>query len=94
MSYSDAIKLNDFPVELKPIVRIIDDWVSNRRLALLFEARVGKGKILISGADLVNELEVRPGANQLKASLLNYMNGDKFNPSVELSSSQIKKILK
>ena len=94
MSHSDAIKLNDFPVELKPIVRIIDDWVTNRRLALLFEAKVGKGKILISGTDLVNNLEPRLEATQLKTSLLNYMNGDKFNPSVELSTKQIKNILK
>ncbi len=94
MSHSDAIKLNDFPVELKPIVRIIDDWVTNRRLALLFEAKVGNGKILISGADLVNYLETRAEAVQLKASLLNYMNGVKFNPEVELSTNQINKILK
>ena len=50
MSHSDAIKLIDFPVELKPIVRIIDDWVINRRLALLFEAKVGEGKIMVSSA--------------------------------------------
>ncbi|NQU55334.1 MAG: beta-galactosidase [Bacteroidetes bacterium] len=94
MSHSDAIKLNDFPVELKPIVRIIDDWVTNRQLALLFEAKVGKGKILISGVDLVNDLENRLEAIQLKASLLNYMKGDLFNPNTELSSNQIKNILK
>ncbi len=94
LSHSDAIILNDFPVELKPIVRIIDDWVTNRRLALLFEAKIGKGKILISGADLVNYLETGTEAVQLKASLLNYMKGNKFNPSVELSTNQINKILK
>jgi hypothetical protein len=94
MSHSDAIKLNDFPVELKPIVRVIDDWVSNRRLALLVEAKVGKGKILISGVDLVNKLDSRLEAKQLKASLLNYLNGNAFNPSVELKAEQIKKIIK
>ena len=94
MSHSDAIKLNDFPVELKPIVRIIDDWVTNRRLALLFEAKVGKGKIMVSGVDLLNALETRPEATQLKASLLNYMIGDKFYPGVELSTNKIKAILK
>jgi len=34
MSHSYAILLEDFSVDLKPIVRVIDDWVSNRRLAL------------------------------------------------------------
>ncbi len=94
MSHADAINLKEFPVEIKPIVRIIDDWVSNRRLALLFEAKVGKGKILISGTDLVNELETRPEARQLKASLINYMNGNKFNPIVEINNAQIVKIFK
>ncbi|MDB4583372.1 beta-glucuronidase [Draconibacterium sp.] len=94
MSHCDAIQLNDFPVELKPIVRIIDDWVTNRRLALLFEAKVGKGKILISGVDLAGNLNGRLEAQQLKTSLLNYMEGDQFNPEVELTTEQIKSILK
>jgi len=93
MSHCDAIKLNDFPVELKPIVRIIDDWVTNRRLALLVEAKVGKGKILISGVDLVNVTN-RLEAQQLKTSLLNYMQGDTFNPDMEISVGQIKEIIK
>ena len=94
MSHADAINLNTLPAELKPIVRIIDDWVSNRRLALLVEAKVGKGKILISGVDLVNNLKNRPEAVQLKASLINYLNGELFNPTVELKAEQIKKIIK
>ncbi len=94
MSHSDAIILNNFPVELKPIVRIIDDWVTNRRLALLFEVKAGKGKILISGADLVNNLENRPEAAQLKFSLMSYMMGEDFNPEIELTAQQIKNIVK
>ncbi len=60
MSHADAIQLDSFPAELNPIVRIIDDWVTNRRLALIFEAKVGKGSILVSGADLINGLSNRP----------------------------------
>lgn len=94
MSHADAIQLDSFPVELKPIVRIIDDWVSNRRLALLLEAKVGNGKILVSGTDLVNNLEERPEARQLLFSLKNYMSGDGFNPKVELNNEQLQKIFK
>ena len=93
MSHCDAINLNAFPVTLKPVVRIIDDWVTNRRLAMLVEAKVGKGKILISGVDLANDLDSRYEAAQLRTSLLNYLNSDAFNPSVELSAKQIKQIL-
>lgn len=93
MSHCDAIQMDSFPVELKPIVQIIDDWVSNRKLALLFEAKVGKGSILISGVDLVNNLGNRPEARQLKTSLINYMAGENFNPKTELNVAEIKKIL-
>jgi len=94
MSHADAIQLDAFPVELQPIVRIIDDWVSNRPLALIFEAKVGEGKIMVSGADLVNNLENRPEARQLKSSLLNYMGSGKFNPQANLSANEVQKILK
>jgi len=94
MSHSDAIQLDSFPVELKPIVRIIDDWVSNRRLALLFEAKVGKGSILVSGTDLVNNLETINEANQLRKSLLNYINSADFNPKVNLEINELQKIVK
>jgi hypothetical protein len=94
MSHADAIQLDSFPVELKPVVRIIDDWVTNRRLALLFEAKVGEGSILVSGADLVNNLENRPEARQLKQSLLSYMNSAGFIPKVSLEINEIQKITK
>ena len=94
MSHSDAIQLDSFTPELKPIVRIIDDWVSNRRLALLFEAKVGMGKLLISGVDLQSELKTRPEAGQLLCSLKNYMSGAYFNPKVSLTSNEINDIIK
>ena len=53
MSHSNAVILDDFSPELKPIVQVIDDWVSNRKLALLFEVKVGSGKLLVSGVDLL-----------------------------------------
>ena len=94
MSHADAIQLDSFPAELNPVVRIIDDWVSNRRLALLLEAKVGDGSIFISGADLVNNIENRLEAGQLKNSIISYMESPAFNPDVELSIAQIQKIIK
>lgn len=93
LSHSDAIQLDSFSTELKPIVRIIDDWVTNRRLALLFESKLGAGSILVSGVDLVNDLEVRPEAKQLLASLKKYMSGDQFNPSSKLDTEALRSII-
>ncbi|MCE4564607.1 beta-galactosidase [Maribellus sp. CM-23] len=92
MSHSNAIMHEAFSQPLQPIVRVIDDWVTNRQLALLFEARVGKGKLLISGIDLTSDLENRPEARQLKYSLMKYMSSEKFAPVSELAPEEIQKM--
>jgi hypothetical protein len=94
MRHADAILLDSLSGDLKPIVRIIDDWVSNRSLALLFEAQTGKGKIVVSGTDLVNNLTSRPEARQLRFSLMQYMNSDAFKPNGNINSDELMKIIK
>ncbi|MEI8087731.1 MAG: sugar-binding domain-containing protein [Paludibacter sp.] len=94
MSYSNAIKLTPLSADLKPIVRVIDDWFTNRSLGLIFEAKVGKGKILVSGIDFNNEMSKRPEAQQLLFSLKKYIVGSLFNPLVSLPASAIQNILK
>ena len=36
MSHSGAINISSMPAEIKPIVRVVDDWFTNRPLALIF----------------------------------------------------------
>ncbi len=90
MSHSNAIILDDFSPDLKPVVRIIDDWFNNHRTALIFEAKVGKGKLLVSGVDLHTNLDERLEAQQLLYSLKKYMVNDTFDPEVTLQSNDLK----
>ena len=92
MSHSGAINLTTFPAELKPVVRVIDDWFTNRPLALIVEGKVDKGKILISGIDLTTDLDKRPEAQQLLFSLKKYMVGNKFNPGTEIPVALINRL--
>ena len=94
MSHSGAIDISSYPVGLKPIVRVIDDWFSNKPLALLFEVKVGKGKLMVSGIDLTTNLSHRPEARQLLYSIKKYMAGDKFQPKTEMTIQQIEKLFK
>ena len=94
MSHSNAISLENLPDEINPIVRVIDDWVSNRRLSLIFEVKVGKGKLLITGIDLINKTENRPEAKQLLYSLKKYMAGKSFKPAVEVKIKTIQNLIK
>ncbi|MEI6138998.1 MAG: sugar-binding domain-containing protein [Mariniphaga sp.] len=93
MSHSNAINMATFPSGLQPIVRVIDDWFKNRPLALVFEAKVGKGKIVVSGIDFNEGLETRPEAKQMLYSLTKYMAGNQFNPKVELTGEKIISII-
>ncbi len=93
MSHADVVNLNELSSEIQPIVRVIDDWVTNRSLGLLFEVKVGNGKLLISGVDLKNQLAQRPEARQLLTSLMSYMESDAFQPTVALNEDQLMSIL-
>jgi hypothetical protein len=72
--------LDEFPPPLRPIVQVIDDWNTNRRLALIFEARVGGGKLLVATLDLHRGLASRPVARQMLHSLLKYAGSPAFAP--------------
>lgn len=89
MSHSNAIIIDSVSKDLQPIVRVIDDWVTARPLALLFECRVGKGKLLVSGIDLQTDLATRIEARQLRHSLLKYMSGDGFAPATQVRPESI-----
>ncbi|SFD17251.1 sugar-binding domain-containing protein [Algibacter pectinivorans] len=93
MSHSNAIIFDEIP-KLNPIVRVIDDWFKNRKIALIFEAKVGKGKILFSGIDLHTDIADRLEAQQLLYSLKRYVASDAFNPKITIDKNQLKKLLK
>ena len=93
MSHSDAIILDSVAQNLKPIVRVIDDWVTARPLGLLFECNVGKGKLIVSSIDLLSDAEQRPEAKQLLYSLKKYMETNEFNPGVDVDATKIKDLL-
>ena len=88
---STAIVLPDD--KLVPIVRQIDNFANNRKLASIFEANTGKGQLIFCTFDITNDLEKRPVARQLRYSLLQYMNSNDFNPPVSLSVDTIQTLL-
>jgi len=88
-----AMNLDRLPRALQPIVQVIDDWNRNYKLGLVFECRVGPGKLMVCSADLASGLDKRPVARQLRHSLLRYMSSERFDPTVEVSPAAIRSIL-
>lgn len=81
---AQVMHLEDFPKGFRSLVQPIDTWFMNRQLGLIFEAKVGNGKLIVSSADLNPEAKNQPVVKQLFYSLQQYMNSDKFNPQQEV----------
>jgi hypothetical protein len=77
-----AMILDRLPPSLRPIVQVVDDWNSARRLGLVFEARVGKGRVLVSSIDF--RFATDPVCRQLQTSLESYATSPAFDPEVEV----------
>jgi hypothetical protein len=88
-----AMILDGFPAGLRPLVQVIDDWFTARRLALAFEARVGRGGLLVASIDLGSGAGANPVARQFRYSLLRYMAGDRFDPKVRVDAGQIRDLM-
>lgn len=86
---SRAVVMDSLPKKLRPIVQVIDDWNTNRKLGLVFECRVGWGSLVLCSADLEQDLDRRPAARQLRRSLLAYMAGDKFRPTQAVTKDDL-----
>lgn len=93
MSHSGAIKVAELSPEIAPIVRVIDDWFTNRPLALLFEVKVGNGKLLVSGVDFWQNMDKRVEARQLLYSLKKYMASPVFSPVVSVQAEQVQQLV-
>ena len=93
MSHCNAIPLHKLN-NVKPIVRIIDDWFTARSLGLIVEMKVGGGSLILCGADLVSDIENRPEARQLMNSMLHYMNGNLFKPVQQITVRQLRELFK
>lgn len=88
-----VMELDSLKNNLAPIIRMVDNFYKNRNLGLLFEVKVGAGKLLVCSSNLINDLENRPVARQLRYSLLKYMGTNAFNPQEAVPFQQVRKAL-
>jgi hypothetical protein len=91
---SRAMILDSLPASIRPIVQVVDDWFTNRRLGLVVEAKVGEGKILICSIDLKTDLENRPVARQLLYSLQEYVSSKQFAPKQSVDVTLLRRLFK
>jgi len=84
-----SVNLTGTTPELQPIVWAIDDWNRNWKLGVMFECKVGSGRLLVS---VINLTDGRGGSElrQLRRSLLDYMGSEEFKPVATFTREQVR----
>lgn len=87
-----AIDLSDTPGDLKPIIQPVSDFHFSKKLGSIFEAKVGKGKLMVCGYDISDDRDSLPEVKQLRYSLLKYMSSNDFKPDAALSNEDLRNL--
>lgn len=78
---------------VEPIVKVIDNFVNNRKLAYLFEARCGNGSLIFSAVDILNQDIDSPELKALCSSILDYMNSPAFSPAGRMDEKDLRSLM-
>ena len=82
----------DSIAQVSPIVESVDNFVNNRRLAQIFETRIGKGCLIFSSIDLLTDSPL-PELRQMQYSLLKYMQSSEFHPVTTITENDLRSLL-
>ncbi len=89
LNNSRTLMLDNLPAGFQPIVRVVDNFARNHSLGNLFEAQVGKGKLLVCTMDLPDIAGQYPEANQLLRSIYTYVASPAFQPAQKLDDKML-----
>ena len=89
LNRAQVMNLMELPADYQSPIQPIDTWHVSRKLGMLIEAKVGKGRLLMTTMDITNDLERRPVARQMRHAILKYMESDDFQPQLVLTPDVI-----
>ena len=90
LNKAQVMNLMELPAHYQPPIQPIDTWHVSRKLAMLIEANVDKGRLLMTTMDISNDLDRRHVARQMRRAILDYMQSADFKPSLTLSEQTIR----
>ena len=86
-----GLLINEFPPDLRPMVQPIAAIDLPERLAMLFEARVGPGRLFVSTIDLLGK--EAPASRALLSAIYRYVGGGAFQPETALEPGLLRSYL-
>lgn len=92
VSHADcAILDNATDKTFRPIIQMVDNFERNHKLGILFEGKVGDGRLMICTSRL-NEIANRVEVKQFTKSLLTYLTSDAFDPKDTLDMETLQDV--
>ena len=91
VTISQPVILDSLPKQLRPIVQVVDNLDRVHKLGLVFEAKVGAGRLLVCASDLLAADGI--GARHLLGSLYDYVRSPQSDPAVELAPDVVQALL-
>ena len=92
INHSHSIILDDTPASYRPLVQVIDNFSRNHKLASVFQARVGPGRLLVCALNLDDHNGAYPAVRQFARSLYAYLASPAFNPRQRLDAASLDRI--
>ena len=89
LNKAQVMNLREFPADYQPAIQPIDTWHVSRKLGMVVEANVLKGKLLMTTMDISGNLDNRLVARQMRKAILEYMSGDDFKPTITIEPQVI-----
>ena len=89
LNRAQVMNLMELPADYQSPIQPIDTWHVSRKLGMLIEAKVLKGKLLMTTMDITSDLDRRLVARQMRQAILRYMESDDFQPAVVLQPQVI-----
>jgi F5/8 type C domain/Glycosyl hydrolases family 2, sugar binding domain/Glycosyl hydrolases family 2 len=89
---SHSIVLDDTPASYRPLVQVIDNFSRNHKLASVFQARVGPGRLMVCALNLDDHDGAYPAVRQFARSLYAYLASPAFKPRQRVDASTLDRI--
>ncbi len=81
--------LDNVDIDYEPIIEIASSYKYARRESVMFEYKVGEGKLFVCTLNLP---ETDMGARYLKSIILSYVMSDEFDPAIKVTAADLYKI--
>lgn len=88
VTHAECAVLDDTPEGFVPIVQMIDNFERNHKLGLLYEAKVGEGRLIVCTSRL-SELSERAEVQAFVKSILDYAHSENFEPQFVLDYTEL-----